>query len=121
MRRRLGLAILTSVLISLTFIVILESDEAPRIASSQAEEKLQIVVHLDFKGAPPLTSYLQELFPLISVAGATALLLEYEDMFPYEGHLKNISARNAYTKSEVSTVVLQSFLGNRKPNIKLYY
>ena len=31
-------------------------------------------------------------------AGATAILIEYEDMFPYWGRLKNISARNGSIK-----------------------
>ena len=59
------------------------------------------VVHLDLKGAPPKMSYLKSLLPLLKEAGATALLVEYEDMFPYWGRLKNISARNAYTVSEI--------------------
>ena len=59
------------------------------------------VVHLDFKGAPPLMPYLKSILPLLKEAGATALLVEYEDMFPYWGRLKNISAKNAYTIEEI--------------------
>ena len=62
------------------------------------------VVHLDFKGAPPLMPYLKSILPLLKEAGATALLVEYEDMFPYRGRLKNISARNAYTVDEIKTL-----------------
>ncbi|PSN37572.1 Hexosaminidase D [Blattella germanica] len=65
----------------------------------------QVVVHLDFKGAPPHIHYLINLFPLLAAAGATALLVEYEDMFPFEGSLKNISALNAYTKQELSVMM----------------
>ena len=61
----------------------------------------QRVVHLDFKGAPPLMPYLKSILPLLKEAGATALLVEYEDMFPYWGRLKNIAAKNAYTIDEV--------------------
>ena len=61
----------------------------------------QRVVHLDFKGAPPLMPYLKSILPLLKEAGATALLVEYEDMFPYWGRLKNISAKNAYTIEEI--------------------
>ena len=60
------------------------------------------VVHLDFKGAPPLMKYLKSILPLLKEAGATALLVEYEDMFPYWGRLKNIAAKNAYTIDEVT-------------------
>ena len=48
------------------------------------------------KGAPPKLSYLKELLPLLSSSGATDLLIEYEDMFPYWGELQNISATTAY-------------------------
>ena len=63
------------------------------------------VVHLDLKGAPPKLSYLHELFPVLREAGATALLLEYEDMFPFWGTLRNISAKNAYSQRDVANVL----------------
>lgn len=63
------------------------------------------VVHLDLKGAPPRMSYLREILPVVKGAGATALLVEYEDMFPYWGRLKNISAVNAYSLAEVRSLV----------------
>ena len=56
------------------------------------------VAHLDLKGAPPRVDYLGELFGLMREAGATAVLLEWEDMFPYRGRLANISSRTAYTE-----------------------
>ena len=62
------------------------------------------LVHLDLKGAPPKLSYLKSIFPLIKEAGATALLIEYEDMFPYWGRLKNISAKNAYSVKDIETI-----------------
>ena len=62
------------------------------------------VVHLDLKGAPPKLSYLHELFPLLREAGATAILLEYEDMFPFWGNLRNISAKNAYSQRDVQNL-----------------
>jgi hypothetical protein len=75
-------------------------------AKKAAVEKLQDddtlrVVHLDLKGAPPKMRVLKTLFPLIAAAGANALLLEYEDMFPFEGMLQNASARNAYSREQV--------------------
>ena len=49
------------------------------------------------KGAPPKLPYLISLLPLIRKSGATDLLLEYEDMFPFWGPLQNVSAHNAYS------------------------
>ena len=57
------------------------------------------------KGAPPRLSYLISLFPILSKAGATDLLLEYEDMFPFWGPLANISARNAYTIQDIASLL----------------
>ncbi|XP_045155359.1 hexosaminidase D isoform X1 [Echinops telfairi] len=63
------------------------------------------VVHLDLKGAPPKVSYLSEVFPLFRALGANALLMEYEDMFPYEGRLKLLRAQHAYSPSEVRAIL----------------
>ncbi|KAM9210787.1 hexosaminidase D [Dugong dugon] len=63
------------------------------------------VVHLDLKGAPPKVSYLSEIFPLFHALGANALLIEYEDMFPYEGHLKLLRAKHAYSPSEIREIL----------------
>lgn len=65
----------------------------------------QRLVHLDLKGAPPKISYLKRLLPIFKSLGATGLLLEYEDMFPYTSTLQNISATNAYTKSEIKELL----------------
>ena len=59
----------------------------------------------DLKGAPPLLSYLQTLFPLLARSGATDLLVEYEDMFPFSGPLANVSARNAFTVQEIAELL----------------
>lgn len=63
------------------------------------------IVHLDLKGAPPKVSYYAKLFPLLSSLGATGLLIEYEDMFPYDGpQLANVSALNAYSLEDIETI-----------------
>ncbi|XP_059155433.1 hexosaminidase D-like [Physella acuta] len=59
------------------------------------------LVHLDLKGAAPKMNYLLDLIPVLSKLGATGLLVEYEDMFPYSGMLSNISALNSYTVKEI--------------------
>ncbi len=63
------------------------------------------VVHLDLKGAPPKIDYLKLLPPLLRTAGATTLLIEYEDIFPYEGPLAEIAAANAYTSEDVANLL----------------
>ncbi|XP_057630348.1 hexosaminidase D isoform X4 [Chionomys nivalis] len=62
-------------------------------------------VHLDLKGAPPKVSYLSEVFPLFHTLGANGLLIEYEDMFPYEGRLMLLRAKHAYSPSEVAEIL----------------
>ncbi|XP_063369299.1 hexosaminidase D-like [Cydia amplana] len=60
-----------------------------------------VVVHLDLKGAPPKLSYLQSLLPMMKKHGVNGLLIEYEDMFPYEGPLGMLRGRNTYQKKEL--------------------
>jgi hypothetical protein len=76
------------------------------------------VVHLDLKGAPPSISYLKELFPLISKAGANALLIEYEDMFPYWGSIVNASALNAYSLDDIQVQTTVSIFDFLKKKLK---
>lgn len=61
------------------------------------------LVHLDLKGAPPLLEYLHKLIECFSLLGADGLLVEYEDMFPYEGELKLLRATTqpAYRRDEI--------------------
>ncbi|KAJ0060711.1 hypothetical protein NL108_017739 [Boleophthalmus pectinirostris] len=64
------------------------------------------LVHLDLKGAPPRIDYLLKLIELFAKLGANGLLVEYEDMFPYEGELKVLqaTAQSAYSKEEVMSI-----------------
>lgn len=84
----------------------------------------QRLVHIDLKGAPPKISYLKvsfshlflvivslqkkflkRLLPILKSLGATGLLLEYEDMFPYTSSLRNLSAKNHYSQSDVKELL----------------
>ncbi|KAI1883935.1 hypothetical protein AGOR_G00221200 [Albula goreensis] len=62
------------------------------------------VVHLDLKGAAPKIKYLEQIFPLFSSLGATGVLLEYEDMFPYDGELKVLRSPYAYSVEDIRTI-----------------
>ncbi|XP_017775261.1 PREDICTED: hexosaminidase D-like [Nicrophorus vespilloides] len=59
------------------------------------------IVHFDLKGAPPKIDYIKRILPLIKNLGATGILIEYEDMFPYDGSLKHLAAKNAYSKKQI--------------------
>lgn len=63
--------------------------------------KLERLVHLDLKGAPPLVSYLEQLFPVLKKLGATGLLIEYEDMFPFTGNISILASAAAYSQSDL--------------------
>ena len=45
----------------------------------------QRIVHLDLKGAPPSIQYLKKVLTLSQGLGATGVLVEWEDMFPWSG------------------------------------
>ena len=49
-------------------------------------------------------SYFAELFPLLRKLGATGLLIEYEDMFPYTGILADVPAFNCYSQADIREI-----------------
>ncbi|XP_045583050.1 hexosaminidase D-like isoform X2 [Procambarus clarkii] len=63
------------------------------------------VVHFDLKGAPPKMSAVMQLLPWIAGQGATAVLLEYEDMFPWRGRLAQVAAKNHYSRKQIANLV----------------
>ena len=65
---------------------------AVAMAEDNAEDQgpLGLLVHIDMKGGPPRPQYLLQLLPLLKQWGATGLLIEWEDMFPWEVHLPPI-------------------------------
>ncbi|XP_003738378.1 hexosaminidase D [Galendromus occidentalis] len=76
--------------------------EAASDQSSLFPEKL---VHLDFKGAPLSIAYMESVFPLLRAMGASGLLVEYEDMFPYSGALRNLTARNHFSPDDIKRLL----------------
>ena len=61
----------------------------------------QKLVHFDLKGAAPKLDYLLRLMPLLREWGATGILVEYEDMFPYKDELQIISKAYSYTLDDI--------------------
>lgn len=48
---------------------------------------------------------MKEFIPFAKKAGATGVLIEYEDYFPYTGELEAIGNQNRYTKSELTKLL----------------
>lgn len=76
--------------------------ESIRLSPVQFDER---IVHFDLKGAPPKVEYYDAVFPLLRKLGATGLLMEYEDMFPYSGPLRPLAANNAYTEADIAHIL----------------
>ncbi|XP_025976336.2 hexosaminidase D isoform X2 [Dromaius novaehollandiae] len=74
-------------------------------ADMEASGLRRRLVHLDLKGAPPRVSYVAEVLPLLRALGATGLLLEYEDTFPYAGALEPLRAQHAYSPEEIRAIL----------------
>jgi hypothetical protein len=66
---------------------------------------LERFVHLDLKGAAPKVDYYEKLFPFLKQLGATGLLIEYEDMFPYTDRLALISHGLSYSKNDIQRIL----------------
>ncbi|EYB98903.1 hypothetical protein Y032_0127g1409 [Ancylostoma ceylanicum] len=64
-----------------------------------------IIVHFDLKGAPPRVPYFMDLLDLVARSGATGILLEWEDMFPWTGQLEVARNTDAYSMDDVRAIL----------------
>lgn len=62
------------------------------------------LVHFDLKGAPPKVEYFKDILPILKASGATGLLMEYEDTFPFWGALSPVAAPYSYTKEDILSI-----------------
>lgn len=62
------------------------------------------LVHFDLKGAPPKVDYFKGILPILKASGATGLLMEYEDTFPFWGALSPVAAPYSYTKEDILSI-----------------
>ncbi|XP_048585167.1 hexosaminidase D [Nematostella vectensis] len=80
----------------------MQSEERDQIVAPMKKFSNHKLVHLDLKGAPPKMSYLLHILPVMKKWGATGLLVEYEDTFPYQGDLAILKSSLAYSKEEIN-------------------
>ena len=66
---------------------------------------MALIVHIDFKGLPLSPDYLCARFAELRDAGATGVLLEWEDMLPFCGELAPLACPHAYGVGEVAQIV----------------
>lgn len=64
-----------------------EDDNENDLGIAEQLQKLERIVHVDLKGAVPNVEYFRGFFKMLKEFGATGILLEYEDVFPYTGRL----------------------------------
>ncbi|CAB3399332.1 unnamed protein product [Caenorhabditis bovis] len=68
------------------------------------------IVHFDLKGAPPRVSYFKQLLTTVGNLGATGVLIEWEDMFPFKGELSRVVNGNAYSEEDVIDILQHASL-----------
>ncbi|XP_061723453.1 hexosaminidase D-like [Cydia pomonella] len=103
-RVRVIIVMLFLIIYVLTTYIIVEKYYLNKPKSNTSAPKVEfeyVIVHLDLKGAPPKLSYLEALLPLLKRHGVNGLLIEYEDMFPYEEPLMILRGRNSYKKEQL--------------------
>ena len=74
-----------------------ETEKTTKLVPFEGEK----FIHLDLKGAPPKFEYLLEFAETSKKLGATGLLVEYEDMFPWSADLKILARKDAYTAEQL--------------------
>ena len=66
---------------------------------------MDVLVHFDFKGLPPAVDLCCVRLSEMKRMGATGVVFEWEDTFPYSGKLAHLSSKHAYSSSDVSRII----------------
>lgn len=88
-----------------------EADTLPKAKfGERSDQRLfkEVIIHLDFKGAPPKFGFLKDLIRFIATKFdkvVTGILFEFEDTFPYEGNLKPLMGSTVYTKEQIRELI----------------
>ena len=64
------------------------------------------------KGYASISKYFIEVIPFLSKVGINGILLEWEDMLPYQDDLLSIKSDDAYNRKEVETITLMAYNHN---------
>ncbi|KAJ0170834.1 hypothetical protein K1T71_013606 [Dendrolimus kikuchii] len=83
---------------------VINNDKSTKVSKDTAIKLPYVVVHIDLKGSPPKLEYMESLLQGLKEHGVNGLLVEYEDMFPFDQNLA-ITAKNSY-----SCIGLKNFL-----------
>ncbi|KHN80270.1 Hexosaminidase D [Toxocara canis] len=63
------------------------------------------IVHVDLKGGAWRMGFFNETFRMLKLLGATGILLEWEDMFPFSGRLAAAVNGDAYSREQVNQIL----------------
>uniref|UniRef100_A0A8R1I3I3 beta-N-acetylhexosaminidase n=1 Tax=Caenorhabditis japonica TaxID=281687 RepID=A0A8R1I3I3_CAEJA len=88
--------------------LIINGEKYPKLNSDGKLIPQRRIIHLDLKGAPFRPHFFTELFSFFNRIGATGVLFEWEDMFPYQGRLREAVNKNAYSLEEVEAILQEA-------------
>ena len=64
------------------------------------------VVHVDLKGSPPRVNYLLKLMSWLGSHDVSAVLLEYEEMFPFDQRIGELASPKGFSHNNIADIML---------------
>lgn len=71
---------------------------------SQGFNFKDVLVHIDLKGSPPIFDFLMRYLEFVLSSFeflVTGFVFEFEDMFPFQGHLSSVASPKAYSREQI--------------------